>query len=132
MNSETISLFPGMYRLDPVQSSLRCNMGLMTSNVGFLCAAKPIKDSHLADTESTLFGLSEGIPAQPLPVPVKETENYQVGPEQAHFLKTETRPRGPQREAQGTASRIIEYPWKPNYEPTDLYYGANSRQMFKV
>lgn len=133
MSTLEISQFPGMYRLDPVQSSQRCNRDIMIESAGFLCAAKPIKDSHLADIESSLFGISDDIVSpNPIPLPVPRDVDYVPSPDTPKgFLQPLVKYHMPQR-GQSIDRFIIDYPVKKNLEPFDLYVGVNSRQMFKM
>ena len=131
MTSKTISEFPGLYRLDPVQSAIQCNRGLMTSATGMLCTAKPIKTQELADVESELFGINPAKPgeAPALPVPLHPGE-FQVEASQAEFLHPQIKYRGPTRGVQ--YDRFIHsYPMIPRVSPETLQSNRNTRQIYK-
>lgn len=133
MASLAISQFPGMYRLDTVQRSQKCDQDLMIQSTGMLCAAKPIKNETLADIESSLFGITDDIVAPnptPLPIP-HDVQVYETPKEDPTFLQALVKYKLPQR-GQSIDRFVYEYPTKHNLEPFDLYIGVNSRQMFKM
>lgn len=131
--SLAISQFPGMYRLDPVQRAQKCDQDVMIQSTGILCAAKPIKDSYLADVESSLFGITDDVVApasMPLPVP-NDVQTFETPQHDSSFLQSLVRYKVPQR-GQSTDRFLTEYPWKNNVEPFELHVGVNSRQMYKM
>jgi hypothetical protein len=133
MASLAISQFPGMYRLDPVQRAQKCDQDVMISSTGIVCAAKPIKDTYLADVESSLFGITDNVVAPvptPLPVP-SDVQTFETPSHDPSFLQSLVRYKLPQR-GQSVDRFIHEYPWKKNVEPFDLYVGVNSRQLYKM
>lgn len=131
MSSKDISEFPGMYRLDPVQSVVNCDQNVMINATGMLCTTKPIKTSGMTDTESELFGIASNPTKSPeIPVPDK-IDPYVIPNQNATFLNPMFKHRGPQR-GQQQDRFIHSYPTIPTVTPEQLHVGSNTRQLYKM